>query len=35
MKDYERQRRIDPLEKVAKPDVGKEGLGKRMGEVRV
>lgn len=35
MKEYERQRRIDPLEKVAKPDVGKEGLGKRMGEVRV
>ncbi|KAI0090814.1 pol II transcription elongation factor [Irpex rosettiformis] len=33
MKEYERQRRIDALEKVAKPDIGKEGLGKRMGEV--
>ncbi len=33
MKEYERQKRIDPLEKVARPDIGKESLGQRMGEV--
>ncbi|KAI0686278.1 Elongator complex protein 1 [Cytidiella melzeri] len=33
MKEYERQKRVDPLEKVGRPEVGKEGLGKRMGAV--
>jgi elongator complex protein 1 len=33
MKEYERQKRIDPMEKIGRPDVAKEGMGRRMSEV--
>lgn len=35
MAEYERQRRIDPMEKVARPELGKSEWSGRLAEVRV